>query len=59
MHSHCTEKQDNLINFDKWQPYEEAYINVLTMSELLIGVHRADTQARRLKRSAFVEAIIN
>ena len=26
---------------------------------MLIGVHRADTKARRLKRSAFVEAIIS
>lgn len=53
------EKKNSSINFDKWQSYEEAYISVLTMSELLIGVHRADTEAKRLKRAAFVEAIIN
>lgn len=52
------EKKGSTINFDKWQSYEEAYISVITVSELLIGVHRADTEARRLKRSAFVEAII-
>lgn len=53
------EKQVDSINFDKWQSHEEAYISAVTVSELLIGVHRANTEARRLKRSAFVEAIIN
>jgi predicted nucleic acid-binding protein len=31
---------------------------VVTVSELLLGVHGADTEARRNRRSAFVEAII-
>lgn len=53
------EKQGNAINFEKWQFYEDAFISVITVSELLIGVHRADTETRRLKRSAFVEAIMN
>lgn len=33
-------------------------ISVVTVSELLHGVHRADAEKRRLKRSAFVEKII-
>jgi len=33
-------------------------ISVITVSELLHGVHRADSQKRRLKREAFVEKII-
>lgn len=33
-------------------------ISVITVAELLHGVHRADTEKRRLKRSAFVEKII-
>lgn len=33
-------------------------ISVVTVSELLHGVHRADTEKRRLKRSAYVEKII-
>lgn len=33
-------------------------ISVVTVSELLHGVHRADSEKRRLKRSAFVERII-
>jgi tRNA(fMet)-specific endonuclease VapC len=33
-------------------------ISVMTASELLHGVHRADSEKRRLKREAFVEKII-
>lgn len=52
------EKKNNPIDFSQWESYEEVYITSITVSELLIGVHRADTEARRLKRAAFVEAII-
>jgi len=38
---------------------EEVFgISVVTVSELLHGVHRADSTARRLKRSAYVEKVI-
>lgn len=53
------EKHNKPVDFNRWQSYEAAYISVITVSELLMGVHRADTNARRIKRSAFVEAIIN
>jgi len=33
-------------------------LSAVTVSELLHGVHRADSEKRRLKRSAFVEKII-
>lgn len=33
-------------------------ISTVTVSELLHGVHRADSEKRRLKRSAFVEKVI-
>ena len=33
-------------------------VSVVTVAELLHGVHRADSEKRRLKRSAFVEKII-
>jgi len=52
------EKEASTINFDKWQSYGEVYMSILTVSELLMGVHRANTNERKLKRSAFVEAII-
>lgn len=37
---------------------EDAAMASITASELLIGVHRADSPARRLRREAFVEAIL-
>jgi tRNA(fMet)-specific endonuclease VapC len=52
------EKNTIALNFDKWESFEEVFISVITVSELLMGVQRADTEARKLKRSAFVEAII-
>ena len=33
-------------------------ISVITVSELLHGLHRADSEKRRLKREAFVEKVI-
>lgn len=35
------------------------FISVATASELLVGVHRADTSARRDARSRFVEALLS
>ncbi|MCO6457534.1 MAG: PIN domain-containing protein [Pirellulaceae bacterium] len=35
-----------------------AFISVVTASELLVGVHRADTWTRREARSRFVEALL-
>jgi tRNA(fMet)-specific endonuclease VapC len=38
---------------------EESFgLSVISVSELLHGVHRADSNKRRLKRSAYVEKII-
>lgn len=38
---------------------EEVFgISVITVAELLHGVHRADSTRRRLKRSAYVEKVI-
>jgi len=50
--------EKNKIDFTAWQDYEEIYISVITVTELLVGVHRANTEERRIKRSAFVEQII-
>ena len=38
---------------------EPFYLSVVTASELLHGVHRAGEPARRARRSAFVEAILD
>ncbi len=39
-------------------PDEPVALATITVSELLIGVHRADTEARRVRRGAFVEAVL-
>ena len=41
-----------------WGADEGGYISAITCSELLVGVHRADTVARQHQRSAFVEALL-
>ncbi|NLY00122.1 MAG: type II toxin-antitoxin system VapC family toxin [Rhodopirellula sp.] len=53
------ERAGQEIDFSPWQHRGDAAISVITASELLVGVHRADTEARRQKRSAFVEAILS
>jgi len=52
------EKSGDPIDFSSWEGSQEVYICVVIASELLMGVHRANTEERRLRRSAFVEAII-
>lgn len=38
---------------------EPFFLSVITVSELLHGVHRADTAATRARRSAFVEGVLD
>lgn len=38
--------------------YGEMFVSAITVCELLVGVHRADTDARRVRRAAFVEAVL-
>src|SRR5688572_12816720 len=53
------EKSGRPIDFSTWESSAKVHISVVIASELLMGVHRADTEERRLRRSAFVEAIIS
>ncbi len=46
------------LDFSPWKNHGEAAISAITASELLVGVHRADTPSRRKSRVAFVEAIL-
>jgi len=43
---------------DSFSVYGEVYIAAITVSELLTGVHLAETTAIRIRRSAFVEGVI-
>jgi len=53
------EKTSKAIDLSPWKPSEKVYISVVTVSELLTGAHRANTEERRQRRSAFVEAVIS
>jgi tRNA(fMet)-specific endonuclease VapC len=53
------EKSGKAIDLSPWGSSDRVYISVVTVSELLIGVHRANTEERRQRRSAFVEAVIS
>jgi len=53
------EKSGKPIDFSSWESSQNVYISVVVASELLMGVHRANTEDRRQRRSAFVEAIIS
>jgi tRNA(fMet)-specific endonuclease VapC len=46
------------LDFSAWQEYGAAFISAVTASELLVGVHRAQTEAQRAKRTAFVEGVL-
>lgn len=46
------------VDLSQWDSSEGVFVSVVTVSELLMGVHRADSEARRKRRSEFVEAIL-
>src|SRR5688572_28326822 len=59
MSSSASRRAASPSTFPPWESSDKVYISVITASELLMGVHRADTEDRRQRRSVFVEAIIS
>ena len=53
------EKENKSLNFNQWLEYGNACISAITASELLVGVYRADNEKKKVRRSAFVEAILS
>ncbi len=51
------EKSDARIDFTRWAQHGDAFISSVTISELWVGVHKADSAKRWGRRAAFVEAI--
>jgi predicted nucleic acid-binding protein len=52
------EKDSGAVDFSRYEAeYGVGFISAATCSELLVGVHLANTEQRRARRSAFVEAI--
>ena len=52
------ERAGTQMDFAQWADYGDAYLSLVTVGELLLGVHRPDNEARRSRRSAFVEQVI-
>lgn len=52
------EKADEPLDLSRWAHYGSAYMSVVTASELLVGVERANTPERRAQRGAFVEHLL-
>lgn len=52
-------KLDPELYLKELEPDEEIFISIITVSELLYGVHRAITPDQKLHRSSFVEKIIS
>ena len=53
------EKSGKPIDFSSWESAQKVYISAVIVSELVMGVHRANTEERRQRRTAFVEAVIS
>jgi predicted nucleic acid-binding protein len=52
------ERREQPPDWSPWEPEGGAYLAAISASELLTGVHRADSEARRVRRAAFVEGIL-
>ncbi|MBN1905743.1 MAG: type II toxin-antitoxin system VapC family toxin [Deltaproteobacteria bacterium] len=49
----------DITSFIAGRENEEFAMSVISVAELLHGVHRADSEARRIKRNLFVEQVID
>ena len=52
------EKSGSKMDFSAWES-ERVFVSAITVSELLMGVHRANTEERRNRRRTFVETVIS
>ena len=52
------EREIGKTEFRRWADYGSPAISVITQSELMVGVHRANTLQRRERRLRFVQTII-
>ncbi len=53
------EKSGVKLNLARWAHYGGAYLTSVIASELLVGVERANTAARRAARGAYVENLLS
>jgi tRNA(fMet)-specific endonuclease VapC len=52
------ERRHGAVDLDPWKNRGPVLLSVVTVSELLVGVHRANTPERKTRRAAFVDAIL-
>ena len=53
------EREGAIIDFSRWSSLGEPCISVITESELKVGIHRANTEERRARRTLFVSTILS
>lgn len=53
------EREGGILDFSRWSAFGEPCISVITESELKVGIHRANTDGRRAKRSLFVSTVLS
>ena len=54
-----SERRHGAIDLSPWHQRGPVFLSAISVSELLVGVHRANTPERKARRSAFVEAILS
>jgi tRNA(fMet)-specific endonuclease VapC len=52
------ERNRQATSFAQFETYGNAFISAITVSELLVGVHLANSEARANQRQAFVEGVL-
>ncbi len=52
------ERENGKTEFGRWSDYGSPAVSVITQSELMVGVQRANTPQRRERRLRFVQTII-
>ena len=52
------EREGGTIDFSRWSSFGEPSISVITESELKVGIHRANTDERRARRTLFVSTVL-
>jgi predicted nucleic acid-binding protein len=53
------EREGGITDFSRWSSFGEPCISVITESELKVGVHRANTEARRARRTLFISTVLS
>jgi predicted nucleic acid-binding protein len=53
------ERRARPLDLTSWNDYQPFRISAITVSELLLGVYRADSPSRRANRSRIVEKVIS